>query len=76
MSELETATDDEITANDETSEDLSEGNAAVLLSIAKLELILTDGEWLISELETTTDDVIIVVNDSSKDLSESNAAVL
>ena len=58
ISGLETATDDEITADDETSTDLSEDKAGVLSSILRLELTLIDGKLLNSGLETATDDEI------------------
>ena len=73
---LETATDDEITADDETSTDLSEDKAGVLSSILRLELTLTDGELLISGLETATDDEITADDETSTDLSEDKAGVL
>ena len=76
MAELETATDDEITADDDTSEDPSEDNGAVLCSIATLELIPIDGELLMYELEKSTDDEITADDDTRETPSEDNTAVL
>lgn len=76
ISMLETATEDEITPNDETATELAEENAGVLRSIVRLELILIDGELLISLLDITTNDKFTGDNETTEDLAESNTAVL
>ena len=74
---LETATDDDITTDDETATELPKDNTDVLLSIPRLELILMDGKLVTSALlERETDEDITSEDKATKELSEDNADVL